>query len=129
MDVKSKRLFKVRKVQKGKKPHFVRADSHKFKRLDSNWRCPRGLRGKKRRHYKAKGALVEAGYGSPLAVKGLHPSGYSEILVCTVADLTGLDASSQAIRIAAQVGARKKSIIEANAQELGLKVLNPSRGE
>lgn len=129
MDIKSKRLFKVRKVQKGKKPHFVRADSHKFKRLDSNWRCPRGLRGKKRRHYKAKGALVEIGYGSPLAVKGLHPSGYAETLVYTVTDLATLDASFQAIRISAQVGGRKKAIIQAKAQELGLKVLNPTRGE
>lgn len=129
MDAKKSRLFRVRKVQKSKKPHFVRADSHKFKRLDSNWRAPRGLRGKKRRHYKAKGALVEAGYGSPVAVKGLHPSGYAETLVYTVSDMNGMDASAQAVRIAAQVGGRKKAIIQAKAQELGLKVLNPRRVE
>ncbi|HET8686705.1 MAG TPA: 50S ribosomal protein L32e, partial [Methanosarcina sp.] len=38
MDSESRRLFNVRKVQKGKKPQFKRAACHKFKRLDSNWR-------------------------------------------------------------------------------------------
>jgi large subunit ribosomal protein L32e len=129
MDGTTKRLFKVRKVQKGKKPEFKRTDSHKYKRLDSNWRRPRGLRGKQRRHYKAKGALAQVGYGSPLVVKGFHPSGYSEVLVNTVTDLTNVDVSLQAVRIAATVGARKKAIIQAKAQELGLKILNPTRGE
>jgi large subunit ribosomal protein L32e len=125
----SKRLFKVRKVQKGKKPSFKRADAHKYKRLDSNWRRPRGLQGKQRRHYKAKGALAQAGYGSPTAVKGLHPSGYAEVLVCTVSDVEKVDASVEAIRVARTVGARKKALIESKAQELGIKVLNPTRGE
>ncbi|MFY9201953.1 MAG: 50S ribosomal protein L32e, partial [Methanosarcina flavescens] len=42
MDSESRRLFNVRKVLKGKKPQFKRAACHKFKRLDSNWRRPRG---------------------------------------------------------------------------------------
>jgi large subunit ribosomal protein L32e len=125
----TKRLFKVRKVQKGKKPTFKRADAHKYKRLDSNWRRPRGLQGKKRRHYKSKGAVVQAGYGSPVAVKGLHPSGYAEVLVNTVSDVDKVDASVEAIRIGRTVGARKKALIEAKASELSIKVLNPTRGE
>lgn len=129
MEGKIKRLFKARKVQKGKKPNFKRTDSHKYKRLDSNWRRPRGLRGKQRRHYKAKGAIAQVGYGSPKVVKGFHPSGYSEVLVNTVSDLDNVDASSEAIRVAGKVGARKKSIIQAKASELGIKVLNPLRSE
>jgi len=129
MDEESRRLFRVRKVQKNKKPDFKRADSHKIKRLDSNWRRPRGLQGKQRRHIRAKGALVKPGYGSPAAVKGLHPSGYAEVLVNTVADVDNVDASIEAVRIARTVGARKKSMIEAKAAELGIKILNPIRGE
>lgn len=56
MDSESRRLFNVRKVQKGKKPQFKRAACHKFKRLDSNWRHPRGTQGKQRRKYVSKGA-------------------------------------------------------------------------
>ncbi|MGP8321076.1 MAG: 50S ribosomal protein L32e [Methanosarcinaceae archaeon] len=129
MDEESRRLFKVRKVQKAKKPDFKRADSHKKKRLDSNWRRPRGLQGKQRKHIKAKGALAQVGYGSPVAVKGLHPSGYADILVNNLNDIGDIDASIEAIRIARTVGARKKAIIEEKAAELGLKVLNPTRGE
>ena len=129
MDEESRRLFKVRKVQKAKKPDFKRADSHKKKRLDSNWRRPRGLQGKQRKHIKAKGALAQVGYGSPVAVKGLHPSGYADILVNNLSDVEKIDASIEAIRIARTVGTRKKVIIEEKAAELGLKVLNPTRGE
>ncbi len=129
MDVESKRLFRVRKVQKGKKPEFRRTDSHKYKRLDSNWRRPRGLQGKQRRHVAAKGALAQAGYGSPAAVKGLHPSGYMEVFVRNIADMQDIDPYVEAIRIAGVVGARKKAIIEAEAVKRGIKILNPSRRE
>ena len=129
MEDNIKRLFKVRKVQKGKKPHFRRADGHKYKRLDENWRRPRGLQGKMRRGIKGKGAIAQVGYGSPAVVKGLHPSGYCDVLVNTVADLDNIDAAVEAVRIAAKVGGRKKAMIEAKASELGIKVLNPTRGE
>ncbi len=129
MDDESKRLFKVRKVLKAKKPHFNRTDAHKYKRLDSNWRRPRGLQGKQRKHIKAKGALAQAGYGSPVAVKGLHPSGYADVLVRNVGDIDAIDATIEAIRIARTVGAKKKAVIEEKAAELGIKVLNPTRGE
>lgn len=129
MDPESKRLFNVRKVQKGKKPQFKRTCSHKFKRLDSNWRRPRGLQGKQRRKYLGKGAVAQVGFGSPIAVKGLHPSGYADVLVYTVADLELVDPSYEAIRIASKVGSKKKAMILAKAEELSIKVLNPGRGE
>lgn len=128
-DDKQKKLFKVRKVQKGSKPTFRRANHHKFQRLDSNWRRPRGLQGKQRRHYKAKGAIAQIGYGSPKAVKALHPSGYAEVLVNNPNDVDSVDAEVEAIRIASKVGGRKKALIESKASELGIKILNPSRGE
>ena len=129
MDPESRRLFNVRKVQKGKKPQFKRTCSHKFKRLDTNWRRPRGSQGKQRRKYAAKGALAQVGYGSPAAVKGLHPSGYSDVLISSIADLELIDPSFEAIRIARTIGAQKKAIILAKAEESGIKVLNPGRSE
>lgn len=129
MDSESRRLFNVRKVQKGKKPQFKRAACHKFKRLDSNWRRPRGTQGKQRRKYVSKGAIAQVGYGSPAAVKGLHPSGYSDVLISSLAELELVDASFEAIRIAATIGAKKKAVILEKAKELGIKVLNPGRSE
>ncbi|AEH61066.1 Ribosomal protein L32e [Methanosalsum zhilinae DSM 4017] len=124
MDEESKRLFKVRKVQKDKKPQFKRADSHKHKRLDSNWRKPRGLQSKLRRHIKAKGSLAQVGYGSPSKVKGLHPSGYQEVMVNTLSDIDNVDPLTQAIRIGRTVGGRKRSLIESKAMDIGIKILN-----
>ena len=129
MDPESRRLFNVRKVQKGKKPQFKRAAYHKFKRIDDNWRKPRGTQGKQRRKYVSKGALAQVGYGSPAAVKGLHPSGYSDVLISSIAELELVDPSYEASRIAAAIGARKKAIILAKAEELGIRVLNPGKGE
>jgi len=129
MDAEGKRLFKVRKVQKAKKPQFKRTDCHKYKRLDSNWRIPRGQQSKKRKGFVAKGAHAQVGYGSPVLVKGLHPSGYSEVIVSTLNDVSPLDANTMAIRIAATVGARKKAMIQEKAVSMGIKILNPSRSE
>ncbi|WP_292485668.1 50S ribosomal protein L32e [Methanohalobium sp.] len=130
MDEESKRLFNIRKVQKSKKPSFNRVDSHRLKRMPSSWRRPKGVNSKLRKGIKAKGSLVKVGYGSPEAVKGLHPSGYTEILVYNVKDVENIsNPSSEAIRIGRTVGAKKRTMIEEKAAELGIKVLNPSRGE
>ena len=129
MDPESRRLFNVRKVLKGKKPQFKRTCSHKFKKLDDNWRRPIGSQGKQRRKYAAKGALAQVGYGSPAAVKGLHPSGYSDVLISSIAELELVDPSFEAIRIAGKIGAKKKALIIAKAEEAGIKVLNPGRSE
>lgn len=129
MDPESRRLFNVRKVLKGKKPQFKRACYHKFKKLDDNWRRPRGSQGKQRRKYVSKGALAQIGYGSPAAVKGLHPSGYSDVLISSIAELELVDPSFEAIRIAGKIGAKKKAFIIAKAEEAGIKVLNPGRSE
>ena len=65
------------------------------------------------------------GYGSPAAVKGLHPSGFVEVLLDRVQDLDGVDPNTQAIRIARRVGQRKRMEIVNKAKNLGMKILNP----
>lgn len=128
-DPEFRRLFNVRKAQKSKKPAFNRYCHHKFKRLNKSWRHPRGLQSKQRAGFLGKGAMASVGYGSPAAVRGLHPSGYDEFLISTPDELELVDPEFEAIRIAAKVGGRKKAIIEAKAAERNIKVLNPSRKE
>ncbi len=107
------------------KPKFKRPDSHKKKKLSSSWRRPRGLHNKARRQIKGKGPLVKIGYGSPRAVRGMHPSGCQEVLVHHPGELEGIT-EGQAVRIA-HVGKRKHSLIVERARELGLKILNPRK--
>jgi len=127
LDEEMKRLLNVRKKQKSKKPEFKQTDSHKKKKLADYWRRPDGIHNKTRYALKGKTPLVEAGYGSPAAVRGLHPSGFEEVLVRTPKDIEALKVGRQAARIARTVGSRKRAIIEKKAAELGLKILNPTR--
>ena len=127
LDDETKRLMNVRKTQKGKKPSFKRTDCHKKKRVPESWRKPIGLHNKKRIGIKGKGSLVQAGYGSPASVRGLHPSGFEEVLVKNLKDLETVKVETQAARIGKTVGAKKRMMMEEKAVELGLKVLNPAR--
>ncbi len=125
LDDERRRLLNVRKKQKAKKPWFRQTDSHKKKKLEDKWRRPRGLHNKMRIGIKGKPAVVKAGYGSPACVRGLHPSGFEEVLVSNINQLEHINAKTQAVRIAGNVGYRKRELIENRANELGLRVLNP----
>jgi large subunit ribosomal protein L32e len=127
LDAETKRLLNVRKKQKSKKPTFKQTDSHKKKKLADHWRKPDGIHNKTRYSKHGKCPLVEAGYGSPAAVRGLHPSGFEEIIVNNIKEVESLSVNRQAGRIARTVGARKRTLIEKKAAELGLKILNPTR--
>jgi large subunit ribosomal protein L32e len=115
----------VQKRREGK-PGFTRQDYHKKKRVDPSWRKPRGNLSKQRRGIKGKGAVVEAGYRSPAAARGLHPSGFEEVRVHNPDDLEGVDPDAEAVRIASAVGARKRERIEDVCEDRGIRVLNPT---
>ena len=108
------------------KPQFNRQDYHKKKRTPTSWRRPRGGLSKQRRGIKGKGPKVQAGYRTPTEVRGLHPSGFEEVHVHNVDDLEGVDGDTQAVRIGSTVGARKREDIEEQAEEQGIRVLNPT---
>ena len=129
MDDETKRLLDVRKYQKSKKPHFLQTDSHKKKKLEDKWKRPDGIHNKTRYSQKGKCPRVERGFGSPALVRGLHPSGFEEVIVKNLKDLESLNVVIMAGRIARTVGARKRFHIEKKAAELGLKILNPTRRE
>jgi len=115
----------VQKRREGK-PQFNRQDHHKKKRVDPSWRKPRGQLSKQRRGIKGKGAVVEAGYRSPTASRGLHPSGFEEVRVHNTDDLESVDPDSEAVRIASGVGARKRERIEDVCEDREIRVLNPT---
>jgi large subunit ribosomal protein L32e len=104
---------------------FQRRGIHEKQRLADVWRKPKGRHNKLRRQIKAKGPLPRPGYGSPAAVRGLHPCGLSDILVHNEGMLAPLDPRLHAVRIAAGVGMKKKIEIQKKALDAGLRVLNP----
>jgi large subunit ribosomal protein L32e len=78
-----------------------------------------------RKHKKGWPKSVEVGYRGPKVARGLHPSGYFEVPVRTIDDLSKVDPKTQAIRIAHTVGMKKRAEISLRASEMGFHILNP----
>ena len=127
LDEEAERLLAQRR--RVGKPQFNRQDHHKKKRVGTSWRRPRGQLSKQRRGIKGKGDTVQAGFRTPKAVRGLHPSGFEEVRVHNVDDLDGVDGDSEAVRIASKVGGRKRERIEEEAEDREIRVLNPTYEE
>lgn len=111
--------------QKEKRPEFVRQESWRYKRLDPGWRRPRGKDSRMRLQKGGAPPLVKIGYRTDKRYRGLHPSGFEEVLVERVEELERIDPSRQAIRIAATLGRLKRMRITEVAMEKGIRVLNP----
>ena len=118
-------LLAARKKIAQTRPKFIRQESWRYDRLAENWRKPKGKDNKMRKQKSGMPALVKVGYRSPKAARGLHPSGYRDILIHNTQELVKLDSKRDAARIAHTVGKKKRIEIINKALELGIKVLNP----
>ncbi|MCL2712116.1 MAG: 50S ribosomal protein L32e [Methanomassiliicoccaceae archaeon] len=108
----------------GKRPAFKRQEWFRYPKLGEKWRRPKGLHSKMKRNLKRRPPVVDIGFRGPALARGLHPSGFEEKLVFTVDELNGVDPKTQAVRIGASVGTKKRIQIEDKAFELGIRVLN-----
>jgi large subunit ribosomal protein L32e len=121
------RLLQLRAKANKKRPKFIRHESWRYKKLKSNWRCPRGIDNKIRK--KMKGALAHpnVGYRNPRKVRGLHASGFEEVLVHNVKELEKVNSRKQVIKIGHDVGRRKRVMLQDRADELSILILNRAR--
>ena len=128
LDDATKEALATRAAQKKKQPAFRRQEWFRYKRLSrTGWKKPRGDDSSQRKNRKYRSPMVRIGYGKITDARGLHPSGFEEVLVSAAGDLDGLDPERQAVRISASVGNRKRASIHDRADDLGLRVLNRRR--
>lgn len=120
-----KPLLKLREEIRKGRPKFLRQESWRYVRVGDAWRRPKGTDSRMRLAKKGWPRLVNIGYRGPVKARGLHPSGFRDVLVNTVSDLEKLNPETDAVRLASSLGARKRREILNRAEELGLKVLNP----
>jgi large subunit ribosomal protein L32e len=120
----SRKALKARKRAKKKKPAFVRSESWRYAKLSESWRKPRGLDHKMRRKIKGWPPTVSVGYKGPKVARGLHPSGYREVLVHNAKEISEIDPKTQAARIAHTVGKKKRAQIIAEAKKSKVVILN-----
>ena len=125
LDEETKANLAIRAAQMKKQPKFRRQEWYRYYRLSrTGWRKPKGMQSKQRLNMKYRTPMARVGYGKISAVRGLHPSGFEDVLVNQPSDLDGLDPERQAIRVGASVGNRKRARIHDRADDLGLRVLN-----
>ena len=125
LDEETKAQLATRAAQMKKQPKFRRQEWYRYYRLSrTGWRKPKGMQSKQRLNMKYRTPMARVGYGKISAVRGLHPSGFEDVLVNQPSDLDGLDPERQAIRVGASVGNRKRARIHDRADDLGLRVLN-----
>jgi len=125
LDEETKANLATRAAQMKKQPKFRRQEWFRYYRLSrTGWRKPKGLQSKQRLNMKYRTPMARVGYGKISSVRGLHSSGFEDILVNNPNDLDGLDPERQAVRVGASVGNRKRAKIHDRADDLGLRVLN-----
>ncbi len=124
LDARTRALLELRKLKTAQRPHFHRQEWFRYKKFGHEWRKPQGGQSKLRRHFGYRWNLPSIGYRGPRDVRGLHPSGFQEILVHNPKQLEGIDPERQAVRIAHGVGARKRELIEKACEKKNIRVLN-----
>ena len=128
LDIVTKEALDLRNSQSKSTPTFRRTEWFRYKRLSrSGWRRPKGMDNSQRKNLKYRGSKVRIGHGKISTARGLHPSGFKEVLVYNALDLDELNPASEAARIGATVGGRKREQIHLKADELGIRILNRRR--
>ena len=124
LDKETTEALAKRAVISGRRPAFKRQEWFRYSKLGESWRRPKGIHSKMKRNLKRRPPVVDIGFRGPAEVRGLHPSGFEEVLVYNVEGLEGIDPKSQAVRIGGTVGTKKRIVIQDRADELGIRVLN-----
>ena len=121
--------MKLRDQMSRRRPAFRHQEWFRYARLGEKWRNPKGMHSKIHRHFGYRPNVPSIGYRGPKAARGLHPSGFREVLVHNVGDLEGINPKIEAARIGRTVGLRKRLEIQAAAVEKGIRVLNRRQEE
>ena len=124
LDKQTKKDLSKRNRMSHKRPTFKRQNWFRYKRLGEKWRRPRGIHSKMRRHFKYRIPVAQVGFRGPASVRGLHPSGFEEVLVHNTKEVESVNPETQAVRISSTVGDKKRELIVKKADELKIRVFN-----
>jgi large subunit ribosomal protein L32e len=124
LEKEQQKKLAIRKQIKKRTPDFLREEWFRYKRIPKNWRRPDGISSKMRINLKYRPSKVRVGFRGPKDVRGLHSSGFEEIIIFNVNELEQINPKTQAARIGGSVGTKKRIEIEKKADELEVRILN-----
>jgi large subunit ribosomal protein L32e len=94
----NERLLKLKEHLRKRRPDFIRELSHLRKEVPADaWRRPKGVHSKMRHQMNGKRALVEVGYRSPAALRGMSRAGLRLVRVSTLKELASLKQGDAAL--------------------------------
>ncbi|NTV22941.1 MAG: hypothetical protein HGA85_01010 [Nanoarchaeota archaeon] len=117
------KLLKVKAEKKAKNPTFKRQDSYKKKRLPESWRRPRGWDSKLRKRMQRQ-IIVEPGYGTPAALRGMDKQGRMICVVSTMKDIDAMAPKTHSAIISGRVGFKKASLLIQELLKKKIQILN-----
>ncbi|MBI2573214.1 hypothetical protein HYV86_05115 [Candidatus Woesearchaeota archaeon] len=120
----TKQLLAVRSKSNARKPAFVVKESRFVKRIKLRWRNMHGRHSKVRQMHSGRPARPTPGYGAPAAVRGLHQSGLTPVIVATPAQLVAIKPAHEGAVLAAKLGAKKRLALVTLAQQKNIALLN-----
>lgn len=119
-----KEKLELRSRMKKRKPEFLRHEWFRYKRLGMKWRKGKGIHSKIKKHVRYRIASPRIGYSSPKEVRGLHSSGFREVMVYNANEIKKINPDTEAARIGHSVGAKKRNEMEKKADSMGIRILN-----
>merc|ERR1711957_671785 len=113
-------------IVKKKTGKFKRHFSDRFIRVGESWRRPKGIDSSVRRKFRGKILMPNIGYGSNKKTKHMMKSGFKKFLIHNVAELELLmmHNTPYAAEVAHDVSLKTRTLINARAEQLDIKVLN-----
>src|SRR3989338_7585619 len=99
---------------------FKTQDYHRYKKLGTRWRKPKGRHSKLRAGKSGSGIAASIGYGTNRAIRDKIRK-----MECLIAsNVNDLKDAKEAILISSTVGSKKAALIAEAAKQRGLKILN-----
>merc|ERR1711976_401802 len=116
------------KTVKKRTNKFIRHQSDRYNKLKPNWRKPRGIDNRVRRRFKGQYLMPNVGYVSNKKTRFVCPDGFKKFLIHNIKELEVLLMQNRrsSAEIAHGVSSKRRKDIVERAQQLSIKITNPS---
>jgi large subunit ribosomal protein L32e len=116
------KLIAHKQKVKAKKPNFCRQETHRRKKLGTEWRKPKGVQSKLRLRRRGKGKMVSIGYRMPEVVRGLTKDGLRQVYVSNLAHLKYV--GKDEVALIKKISSKHRLEILQAAQKASVRILN-----